>query len=88
MECKKKVAQVYPDLDLKDIIELDDEGEEEEEEAEVAKIWPEEVVVSGAIAEEETTMEEAIIKAIADVKAMVTKVVEDSRVAQASVPEE
>lgn len=91
-ECKKKVAQIYLGLDLKDVVESNDEREEGEEEAKIATKVSVEAKVAVEIkskqigleeiapeltTEEEIAMEEAPIEAIVDTKVVVTEVAED-----------
>lgn len=99
LECKKKVRQFLPSLDLKDIVESNDEGEGEEGEGgeEVAEVKTElvgtEEMTIGVIAEEiavvkEEVAIEAIAKAVTRTKAMVTKATKDSGTTHTSAPEE
>lgn len=98
-KCNKKVKWFFPGLDLKDVIESNNEGEGEEEGDEgVAKIITKlidiEGMTMGVVAEEttaaegEVAMEEVIIGVVNDTKAMVTEVTEDSGVAQSGTPKE
>lgn len=97
LECKKKIVQIYPGLDLKDVIESDNKDEEGEEgserttevkveakvaiEVRVKQASPREIV-SKLITKEETTMEEALTKAIACTEAMVIEVAKGYYVVQ------
>lgn len=79
LECKKKEATLFPGLDLKDIIESNDEDEDEEG-AEGAEAGTEPVGIAApeAVAKEKAVMEEAIIEAVVSADAMIAEAAEDS----------
>lgn len=94
LECKKKVTTFFLELDLKGVVKSNNEGDEEkggegvEEGVEVrAKLVGIEGTVTRVVideiaaVEEEISMEEVIIEAIAYTKAMAAKVIEDSEAA-------
>lgn len=73
-------------------IKSEDEGREEREEKEADEVGTKPInakeVSTKATVEEEATVKEAIAQVIADVEAMTTEMVEDSKAAQATSPGE
>lgn len=97
LECKKKVATLFSGLDLKDIVESDDKGDEEEGEARAKVrtelIDTEEMVIGAvakeiAVAKEKSSVEGVIIEAVIGTDAMVAEATEESGAIQTGAPDE
>lgn len=75
LECKKKVTLAFPSLDLKDIVESDNEGEQEEEEeamgVRVEAVNIEEVALEEVV--EAKTVDSIIAKVVVDAEAMASE---------------